>query len=113
WFSTDQTAPQHMVPEFNDFVQNGKKGEKGIVKSQYGYHYIEILDQKDFEPAYKIAYLSRKIEVSPETDQAASGLASQFAGESRDAKSFEDNIQKSRLQRLQAPDIQPSEVAIP
>jgi peptidyl-prolyl cis-trans isomerase D len=113
WFSTDQTAPQHMVPEFNDFVQNGKKGDKGIVKSQYGYHYIEVLDQKDFEPAYKIAYLSRKIEVSPETDQAASGLASQFAGESRDAKSFDDNVQKKHYQKQLAPDITPVEFTIP
>jgi peptidyl-prolyl cis-trans isomerase D len=102
-----------MVKPFSDFSFNGKVGERGIVKSQFGYHYIDIVDQKNFGPAYKIAYLSRKIETSQETDQAASGLASQFAGESRDAKSFEDNIQKNRLQRLQAPDIQPSEVAIP
>lgn len=102
-----------MVKPFADFCFNGKVGEKGIVKSQFGYHYIDILDQKGFGPAYKIAYLSRKIETSPETDQAASGLASQFAGESRDAKAFEDNVTKGKLQRLQAPDIQPTEVAIP
>jgi len=113
WFSTDQTGPQHMVPEFNNFCEFGKKGEKGIVKSDFGYHYIEVLDQKNFEPAYKVAYLSRKIETSPETDQAASGLASQFAGESRNAQAFDDNVQKGKLQRLNAPDIQPSEVSIP
>lgn len=113
WFSTDQTAPQHMVPEFNNFCEFGKKGEKGIVKSEFGYHYIEILDQKNFEPAYKVAYLSRKIETSPETDQAASGMASQFAGEARNAQAFDENVQKGKLQRLNAPDIQPSEVTIP
>jgi peptidyl-prolyl cis-trans isomerase D len=102
-----------MVKPFSDFSFAGKVGEKGIVKSQFGYHYVEIMDQKNFEPAYKIAYLSRKIETSQETDQAASGLASQFAGESRDAKAFEDNVVKGKLQRLQAPDIQPTEVAIP
>ncbi|HEY4061840.1 MAG TPA: peptidylprolyl isomerase [Puia sp.] len=102
-----------MVKEFADFCFNGKTGEKKIVKSQFGYHYIEILDQKSFEPAYKVAYLSRKIETSAETDQAASGMASQFAGESRDAKSFDDNVQKDHLQKLLAPDIQPAEFAIP
>ena len=106
-------AADRMVKEFSDFCFNGKKGEKKIVKTQFGYHYIEILDQKDFEPAYKIAYLSRKIETSTETDQAASGLASQFAGESRDQKAFDDNVQKQHLQKLLAPDIQPSEFAIP
>ena len=113
WFTTDQTAQQHMVPEFNNFVLNGKKGDKGIVKSQYGYHYIEVLDQKNYEPFYKIAYLSRKIETSPETDQAASGLASQFAGLARDAKSFDDNVQKDHYQKQLAPDITPAEFTIP
>jgi peptidyl-prolyl cis-trans isomerase D len=102
-----------MVKEFADFCFNGKKGEKKIVKSQFGYHYIEILDQKNFEPAYKIAYLSRKIDASQETDQAAFGLASQFAGQSRDAKAFEDNVQKQHLQKLLAPDIGPAESTIP
>jgi peptidyl-prolyl cis-trans isomerase D len=102
-----------MVKEFSDFSFNGKKGDKKVVKSQFGYHYIEILDQKNFEPAYKIAYLSRKIETSPETDQAASGLASQFAGESRDAKAFDDNVQKNRYRKLLAPDIAPAEFTIP
>jgi peptidyl-prolyl cis-trans isomerase D len=113
WFSTDQTAQQHMVPEFNNFILNGKKGDKGIVKSQYGYHYIEILDEKNYEPFYKIAYLSHKIETSPETDQAASGLASQFAGLSRDAKSFDDNAQKDHYQKQLAPDITPVDFTIP
>jgi len=102
-----------MVKEFADFCFNGKKGEKGVVKSQFGYHYIEIVDQKDFEPAYKIAYLSRKIDASPETDQAASGLANQFAAESRDAKAFDQNVEKSHLQKLLAPDITPAEYSIP
>jgi peptidyl-prolyl cis-trans isomerase D len=102
-----------MVKEFADFCFNGKTGEKKIVKSQFGYHYIEILDQKSFEPAYKIAYLSRKIETSQETDQAASGLASQFAAESRDAKAFDANAEKGHLQKLLAPDVAPAEYAIP
>jgi peptidyl-prolyl cis-trans isomerase D len=108
YFTSDR-----MVKEFGEFCFNGQKGEKKVLKTQFGYHYIEILDQKNFEPAYKIAYLSKKIEASPETDQAASGAANQFAGESRDAKAFEQNVQKGNLQKLLAPDIQPSEVAIP
>ncbi len=108
YFTSDR-----MVKEFGEFCFNGQKGEKKILKTQFGYHYVEILDQKSFETAYKIAYLSKRIEASPETDQAASGAANQFAGESRDAKAFEQNVQKGNLQKLLAPDIQPSEVAIP
>ncbi len=102
-----------MVKEFSDFCFSGKTGEKKIVKSQFGYHYIEILDQKNFEPAYKVAYISHKIETSPETDQAAGGLANLFAGQSRDQKAFDQNAQKQNLQKLLAPDIQPAEEMIP
>jgi peptidyl-prolyl cis-trans isomerase D len=108
YFTSDR-----MVKEFSDYSFNGKVGEKKVVKTQFGYHYIEILDQKNFEPAYKVAYISRKIETSPETDQTVAGLANQFAGQSRDAKSFEQNAQKGNLQKLLAPDIQPSEYSIP
>lgn len=108
WF-----GPNQMVPQFQDYVFGHKVGDKGIVKSEFGYHYIEVLGQKDFEPGYKVAYLTRKINASQETDQAASGLASQFAGESRDAKSFDENVQKNHLTRLVAPDISPAAVSIP
>jgi len=101
-----------MVKEFNDFSFNGKAGDQKIVKTQFGYHLIDILDQKNFEPAYNVAYLAKKIDPSTETDQTASGLATQFAGESRNAKSFDDNLQKKRLQRLVAPDILPTDYLI-
>ncbi|MDR3713458.1 MAG: SurA N-terminal domain-containing protein [Puia sp.] len=106
-------TPGRMVKAFNDFCFNGKTGDKGIVKSEFGYHYIEVTDQKEFEPAFKIAYLARKIDASQETDQAASGLASQFAGESRDQKAFDANVQKDNLAKLLAPEIQPTDYAVP
>jgi peptidyl-prolyl cis-trans isomerase D len=106
-------AQGKMVKEFNDFAFNGKKGDKKIVRTEFGYHYIEILDQKNFEPAYKIAYLAKKIEASPETDQNASGLANQFAGENRDQKAFDESVQKKNLQKVLAPDIAPIESNIP
>jgi peptidyl-prolyl cis-trans isomerase D len=106
-------AQGKMMKEFNDFSFDGKKGDKKIVKTQYGYHYIEILDQKNFEPAYKIAYLAKKIDASQETDQNASGLANQFAGENRNQKAFEESVQKNNLQKLLAPDISPIENNIP
>ena len=73
WF-----GPSQMVKEFQDFAFGHKVGDKGVVKSQFGWHYIEVTGQKNFEPGYKVAYLSRKIDASQETDNAASGLASQF-----------------------------------
>ena len=101
-----------MVKEFGDFCFNGKKGEIKIVKTQFGYHLIEILDQKNFGPAYKIAYFARRIEPSQETDQNASGLASQFAGENRDRAAFEASVKKGNLHSTVPPELQPTDFTI-
>jgi peptidyl-prolyl cis-trans isomerase D len=73
---------------------------------------VEIRDQKNFEPAYKIAYFARKIEPSTETDDNASGLASQFAGESRDQTAFDANSKKANLEKNTAADIHPVDFTI-
>jgi peptidyl-prolyl cis-trans isomerase D len=101
-----------MVKEFGDFAFNGKKGEIKIVKTQFGYHLVEIMDQKNFEPAYKVAYFARRIEPSQETDQNASGLASQFAGENRNKASYDAGIQKGNLKSVSSPEIQPTDFNI-
>lgn len=106
-------AEGQMVKEFNDFAFTGKVGEKKILKTQFGYHFVEIEDQKSFEPAYKIAYFARKIEPSSETDENASGLASQFAGESRNQAAFDANSKKANLQKIPAQDIHPIDFSIP
>ena len=107
------TFQTNFVPEFKDFAFNGKKGEAKVIKTSFGYHYIQILDQKNFEPHYKIAQISKKIEASTETDNNASGLASKFAGENQDGKNIDAAVQKQGLQKLLAPDITPSEYSIP
>jgi peptidyl-prolyl cis-trans isomerase D len=94
-----------MVKEFNEFCFERKTGDKGVVKTQYGYHYIEIQDQKNFEQAYKIAYLSKPVEPSVETDRAASAAATQFASQSRTAKAFDETITKEKLNKRVADNI--------
>lgn len=102
-----------LAKEFGDFVFYGTNGEKKVVKTSFGYHYIEILSQKNFENAYKVAYLSKSINASTETENIASGAANQFSGESRTAKAFDDAVAKKNLARLQASDIKPNDVMVP
>ena len=103
-----------MVKEFNDFSFEGKTGEKKVVKTIFGYHYIEILDQKNFQPHYKIAYFSKNIVASPETLQAAEEEASKFASESNDLKSFDANVTKSngKYIKMAANNIRPNDIYI-
>jgi peptidyl-prolyl cis-trans isomerase D len=89
-----------MTTEFNEFIFGNPVGSKGIVKTEYGYHYIEILSSKGSSSAYKIAYISKPIEVSQETDNNAQSEASLFAGDSRDQKSFDANIEKLKTKGI-------------
>lgn len=75
--------------EFNDFVFNQKAGDIGIVQTPQAYFLIKIIDQKNFENAYKIAYLTQSMDPSQETDNATFSAASQFAGNSRTRAAFE------------------------
>ena len=96
----------------NDFCFNGKTGDRKVVKTQFGYHLIEIEDQKNYNPAYKVAYFSKTITPSQETDEKASGLASQFASESRNAKAFDENAKKRNYNKLLSSDIKPNDMNI-
>jgi len=92
--------------EFAETIFYGNVGDKKIVKvsnSQYsGYHYIEVLDQKKIEPAYKVAYISKPITVSAETDVNANNAANQFAAASRELKTFQQNAAKQNKPILPA-----------
>jgi peptidyl-prolyl cis-trans isomerase D len=83
-----------MVAPFNDFIFLKPTGVKGIVKTDFGFHYIEILSQKGGGSGYKIAYLPQEIVASQETDNIALNKANEFAGDSKDLKSFNDNYEK-------------------
>jgi len=105
----DSVPSGKMVASFNDYIFSNPVGTKGIVQTDYGYHYVEILSQKGSDPAYKIAYLALPIIASQVTDNTASGLASQFAAESRNAKQFDENLNKQHLQKLIIPDVHPGD----
>lgn len=102
--------------EFAEVAFYGSAGDKKVVKvenaSYSGYHYIEVISQKGFEPAYKIAEFSKAIVPSDETQTRASGLASQFAAESQTKKDFDQNLRKQKYNKLVATDIKPLDATI-
>jgi peptidyl-prolyl cis-trans isomerase D len=101
-----------MVGAFNDYVFDKPVGTKGVVKTEYGYHFIEILGQKNINPAYKVAYLAKQIVASNETDNAASTAAAKFAVESKSAKSFNENAAKQNKQILVSGEIKANDFSI-
>ena len=95
----------NLPKEFADFVFYKPKGSIEVIKTSFGYHVIEVLNQKSFDQAYKVAYLSKNIVASEETDAAASSASIQFVGSSKDLKSFDETITKMKLTRSVAENI--------
>jgi peptidyl-prolyl cis-trans isomerase D len=56
-----------MVPEFNTFCFTKTPGTKAVVKTDFGYHIIDLIGQKNFNTAYKIAYVAKEISSSDVT----------------------------------------------
>ena len=57
----DFSSDQSLAKEFYETIFYGNTGDKKVVHTDFGWHYIEVLNQKNFEPAFKIAYLSKEI----------------------------------------------------
>lgn len=102
--------------EFAEVAFYGLAGDRKVVKVENpayaGYHYIEVLSQRKFEPAYKIAEYSKAILPSQETTTRVNGLAAQFAAESRDKKAFDENARKQNYNKLIAHDLKPLDAMI-
>lgn len=109
-FSSQQFG--NLAKPFAEFIFYNEKGSKRVVKTDFGWHYIEVLEQKKVEPAFKVAYFSKAIEPSDETINAANTTATQFASESRDASNFEKNVRKYKLTPRVA-EVKPTEYSIP
>ena len=91
-----------MVPEFNTFTFSKSAGDKEVVKTQFGYHVIDIVSQKDFKPAYKIAFVAKPIIPSDETINAAS-MAATKASANKNAKELSDYAAKNGLKMVEIP----------
>lgn len=105
-----------MVKPFNDFAFEKPVGSLDVVKTDFGYHLIEVLGQKGEEMHYKIAYLGKEIVPSSETDNRAANAANQFAGDSRSLDAFNTNYDKGLrakgYNRLLATDIRPNDFSV-
>ncbi len=102
-----------MDENFNDFSFTGKPGETKVVHTVFGYHYVEILGQTGSETGYKIAYLSKPITASSETDNAANNAATQFAANSRSISDFAANAKKQKLTVATSPEFGENDFNIP
>lgn len=92
-----------MVPEFQDFTFNQSVGSRGVVKTQFGYHVIEVTTQKDFKPAYKIAVMAKDILPSDATINLASLNSSKASSLQGGEKTLAAYAKKNNLNIVDVP----------
>lgn len=56
-----------MVPAFRDFTFEEPTGSLGVVKSDFGFHIIEVLDQKNPQEVVKLATIAKELRPSQQT----------------------------------------------
>lgn len=106
-------APGQMVPEFNEACFEGSTGDLKIVKTQFGYHLIKIVDQKNFKPNIKIATVAKIMEAGQETINAAYAKANQFLQGAKNEKTFSDNAKKMGRDKRVANEINKTQSIVP
>ena len=95
----------NFAKEFGDFLLNEQGETKKVVKTQFGWHYIEILDKKNLQPAYKIAYMAKEIAPSDETINAANAAATKLSGQARDKQAFDKYVAQNGLKEVSVPNV--------
>ncbi|MDR0969555.1 MAG: SurA N-terminal domain-containing protein [Lentimicrobiaceae bacterium] len=101
WFRDGQ-----MVPQFNEFVMNNKKGTIGVVETQFGYHVVSVIDHTEKKPKVKYALFAINVVPSSKTYQDIYAQASKFASENRTKEKFDTTIAEQGLNKRVASNLQ-------
>lgn len=111
-----QQRPQ-ISAGFADFIFEGKTGENKTVKVENdnyaGYHYIEILSQRNFQPVCRLATISKTLAAGQATIDAAYAKAIEFAGRNNTEKTFDAAVQQEHLNKLVAENIKVNDLILP
>ncbi len=79
-----------MVAEFRDYCFSNKKGDMGIVKTDFGFHIIKINDQKNIQNTVKLVTISRQIVASELTADNFYQDAEIFASDLMGGQDFDE-----------------------
>jgi peptidyl-prolyl cis-trans isomerase D len=107
------TPSSQFVNEIKDFAfAEGNKGQLKVVKLPVGYSVIQVMEQKNFGPAMKVAYLTRSIDPSSETASKAFNTAGEFASKYQTQAEFDKAIQEKGLTKRIAENIRPMDFIV-
>ncbi len=91
-------AAENYVPEYKEFCMTAKSGQVGIVKTQFGFHVMKMVEGPDFK---KIKFVIQSYEVLPgtETIEKVSTASRKFKNQVNPEKpeTFDDALSKLSL----------------
>ena len=108
WFREGQ-----MVKPFNDACFQGKTGDLTIVKTQFGFHIVEILEKGNNVKKIKAGIVDRKLEPSSTTYQNIYAEAARFAGLNNTYEKFKETVSNEGYDKRTANDLKPTDKEIP
>lgn len=94
WFMEGQ-----MVPAFNNACFDGDEGDLVMVESQFGFHIIEVLEQKGNTEKRAVAFIDRTVDASTKTFQVKYGEADEFARSITSVASFDQEVANRGLNK--------------
>ena len=97
WVNNNMAFSSQFDRNFADYIFYHKIGDIGIVESAFGYHIIDIENQKNSQKAVKLATFTRKITASEETENTIYQKAETFASELSNGKDITDLAKESGL----------------
>jgi len=87
----------NMVQEFNDSCFNSPVGKIMTLKTQFGWHLVEVTGVSAKSKKVQVAILDKKLLASAVTRDSIYAKASKFAAESGNPTLFQTNAQKEKL----------------
>ncbi len=93
WFN-DRT----MTPAFSNFCFENSVGEVGIVRTEFGFHIIEITGQGGSSKAVRVATIARELLASEATDNDVYRQITQIAEVANDAEAFQQAAEAAGAQ---------------
>jgi len=103
-------AEGRMVPAFNDWVFSHKKGDIGMVETDYGFHIIYL---EDTIPARQFATIAKIIAPSEETENRVFVEAQSFVTDIKKGKGFAALAQEKKYQIKNAQKLSQRADAVP
>lgn len=92
------TPAINFVAPFKDYLfKTGKVGETKIVKTEFGYHIINITEIKNRKDFVNVVFLSKQIQASKETIDSLDRLANKFYSDYQTRESFEKGAIENKL----------------